>query len=546
MKKLYSLALSLLVGANLMAATQVKVGEDLQAAINAAEAGETVQVQAGTFTGNFQMKDGVNVSGGWNEDFTTQTEYGTVLDAQGDGVVLLQPAAFATLTTWTNFTIQNGCLKAVANGNLGSGVVLNKKGQVTYCLIQNNTYSYTSGNCMGGGLANNEVDSPDDILADHCIIRNNKATHGGGVRVRGTITNCVIEENDATGNNAGGAYLQATGRLYNCIIRKNVAKDTGGVRMYGKNTRMYNCLVYDNLALNKVGGVVNDGELGSIVNCVIANNTQQFAETDKEFCGVRVNTDKDPAGKMFTNNVVWGNKAGDEVQNQQVSYNVCKYETRTHNAFQGIAPADFNAEYISLAADNMAADGPNFVAPGEGDYRLQWTSPLWNAGNTQAVEKIELAEDLGGNVRVQGGIVDLGAYENTTYNLTVGTVENGILVLNGKELTAGVVILPEGYTAALTATPAEGYVLETITLNETALVAEEGVYTLPAMAADATLNAVFATDPSTSIDNIEGGEVIVLGIYDMLGKQVATNTDNLPAGMYIVRTNMGSKKVVIK
>ena len=125
--------------------TAAQNGTALQAAINAASAGDELKVQAGTYIGNFSMREGVNVSGGWNEGFTAQTDYATILDANADGRVLEQPSNFTTWTIWSNFTIQNGNLKAIsatpANG-LSSGVALGKKGQVKHCLIQNNTFSY--------------------------------------------------------------------------------------------------------------------------------------------------------------------------------------------------------------------------------------------------------------------------------------------------------------------------------------------------------------------------------------------------------------------
>ena len=77
---------------------QVSVGDDLQAKINSATSGDEVRVHAGTFTGNFSFKDGVNVSGGWNEDFTSQTDYATVLDANNSG----RPVTSASLTTSGN------------------------------------------------------------------------------------------------------------------------------------------------------------------------------------------------------------------------------------------------------------------------------------------------------------------------------------------------------------------------------------------------------------------------------------------------------------
>ena len=168
--------LSLATSVVLVAQTKVTAdmtGTQLQNAINAAEAGTTVYVQAGTYYGNFQMKEGVNVSGGWDENFESQTDYASILDAQENGRVLEQPANFTTLTVWSNFTIQNGKLTAASSvpaANLGAGVALGKKGQVKHCLIQNNTFAY-NGNCMGGGVGNDAVDAATDVCAEDCRAR---------------------------------------------------------------------------------------------------------------------------------------------------------------------------------------------------------------------------------------------------------------------------------------------------------------------------------------------------------------------------------------
>ena len=251
MRKISMMILSLATSVVLVAQTKVTAdmtGTQLQNAINAAEAGTTVYVQAGTYYGNFQMKEGVNVSGGWDENFESQTDYASILDAQENGRVLEQPANFTTLTVWSNFTIQNGKLTAASSvpaANLGAGVALGKKGQVKHCLIQNNTFAY-NGNCMGGGVGNDAVDAATDVCAEDCWIRNNSGTHGGGVRVRGTVLNCIIENNN-TNNSvkkgpAGGVHLQS-GRMVGCIVKGNYSGgDTGGVRLFGK-CQLINCLV---------------------------------------------------------------------------------------------------------------------------------------------------------------------------------------------------------------------------------------------------------------------------------------------------------------
>ncbi len=219
MKKISIMALCLMASVGLFAQVQVtadKSGTELQAAIDAAEAGTTVYVQAGTYFGNFTMKEGVNVSGGWNESFTTQTDYATILDAQANGRVLEQPAAFTTLTVWSNLTIQNGKLTATATVKAGAGVVLCDKGQVKHCLIQNNLFDASSGEASGGGVYENGF--TESVLVDDCIIRGNSASHGGGVRICGVMQNSIIENNTTSINACGGVQLHYGGAMYNCIV----------------------------------------------------------------------------------------------------------------------------------------------------------------------------------------------------------------------------------------------------------------------------------------------------------------------------------------
>lgn len=414
MKKLYFLALSIFASASLMATqVQVKASNDLQAAVDVANSGDTVLVQAGTYEGNFTMKDGVYVSGGWNEDFTAQTEHASILDAKANGRVLNQPANFETLTTWENFTIQNGKLKAIAADKLGAGVALMKKGRVINCLVQNNTFDY-SGNCMGGGIGQ-ETGDKNDTCAINCVVRYNTATHGGGVRIRGVILNSTIEYNESS-NNGGGLYLQA-GSAYNCIITNNVSlSGGGGVDMYGTGS-LVNCLVANNTAGN-VGGLSmrsnnrETADSGSdIINCTIVNNTQKNTN-NPQFCGVRLDVRNNP-NRAFVNNVVYGNTINGEVQAQELGGYPQGYGKFLNNAVAGTTA---NVTYIQLDAENAPQFNEN--------YSFAWTSPLYNAGSNDALAYFVGDKDVYGNVRKQGDKVDIGAVEiaeqpaPTTYDIT--------------------------------------------------------------------------------------------------------------------------------
>jgi len=72
---------------------------------------------------------------------------------------------------------------------------------------------------------------------------------------------------------------------------------------------------------------------------------------------------------------------------------------------------------VTCAAGNIFGTDPMFVAPLSGDYRLQSCSPLVNAGNNVYVPATNTT-DLGGQSRIQGGTVDIGAYEGETPVLT--------------------------------------------------------------------------------------------------------------------------------
>lgn len=543
MKKLYFLALSIFASASLMATqVQVKASDDLQEAVDAANSGDTVLVQAGTYEGNFTMKDGVYVSGGWNEDFTAQTEHASILDAKADGRVLNQPFDFTTLTIWDNFTIQNGKLTAIQSDKLGAGVALMKKGRVINCLIRNNTFDY-SGDCYGGGLGQ-ETGDKNDTCAINCVVRNNKGTHGGGVRIRGVILNSLAEKNTST-KNGGGIYLQA-GAAYNCVIVNNTSNNGGGgVDMFNSGY-LVNCLVANNTAA-AVGGVSmrsgsrdTDDSGSDIINCTVVNNTQTGAG-NPQFCGVRLDVRRNP-NHVFINNVVYGNTVNGEVQSQELGGYPQGYGKFVNNAIAGTTA---NVEYIQLSTENA----PQFNE----DYSFAWSSPLYNAGSKEALTYLVGDKDVYGNVRKQGENIDLGAVEHTVHTLTVAAVENGTLALEvlgqNMPLEAKAYEVPAGFTATILATPAEKYALESILLNGSVLAAVEDVYTLPAVQSDVTLGATFVTesDPNnpTNVENVLSMSQVV-AVYDMLGRQISTTPDQLTTGLYIVLTTQGTHKISIK
>ena len=191
--------------------------------------------------------------------------------------------------------------------------------------------------------------------------------------------------------------------IRNCIIRNNTAhRDAGG---YFANAKLINVLICNNTTLTTSSTVNASGT--NIYNVTIVNN-----ESGGSCAGLRL------GGKNVTvaNTVIWGNK-----------------HTKGGN-HQGYLDTDKNAKFINCAvqggyvfntghtpestegcivlnSDNVAADGPKFVNPTGGDYQLQATSPLINAGSNTEINKIGIKNDLLGAPRIWGESVDMGVFE---------------------------------------------------------------------------------------------------------------------------------------
>ena len=457
----------------------VLVGEDLQTKINNTAIGYTVYVQAGTFYGNFTMKDGVNVSGGWNNEFTAQTDYATILDANSSGRVVTQSAAFTNPTVWSNLVIQHGNVTGT-----GGGAALCKNGQLNHCKVMNNVCT-----TQGGGVYCD--DSNAGVIIDDCIISGNTANQGGGMRIRGTVQNsvienntvtdagggihlqaaialncevrnnqakagagirayggtvqnCIVENNATTTSNTGGVMLQSGAAMYNSIIRNNTSNEnTGGVRLTdsNKSCTIANCLIVGNSAAQCVGGMALEGGVHYAFGNTIVNNSQT-SSSNPDWCGVRVNV----GGPLqFCNNIVWGNKANNEVQASQImllsSYGNQK-NNFVHNAvvWNGKLAGGEDFEGVNTILLDKDTD-PGFTDAANGDYTLVYPSPagLIDSGHGGYFYG---TKDLAGNTRKMG-VIDRGCYEYTYENPVANTYT--------REVTAGrygTICLPFAVAAA--------------------------------------------------------------------------------------------------
>ena len=291
--------------------------------------------------------------------------YGTSSDSEpGAGAIAL-----------TAGTVSN-CVFSGGSGN-GAGLVYQKDGLLTDCVIRNhNAGTHTGGDREGGGLhlaggtAERLVVSgctdgsagavyvvgTSAVLRDS-VICNNYTEAGGAIGlVKGVVENCIITNNTSgsgsegfgvtAGTGGAGAY-QIGGTLRNCLIADNRSSGSGDLRgalyVTGASTKAYNNTVWVNTMKN---GVTNDvtvasGTLANTLACTVTNVAGTVSH-----CFV------------------------------------------------------------------AATDGdPKFKSPKKAAFHLKSSSPCINGGDNSLWDGVADPVDLDGTPRIRNGIVDIGCFE---------------------------------------------------------------------------------------------------------------------------------------
>lgn len=506
---------------------------------------------------------------GYTWEFTNET----ILDGNNAVQVLFAGAAFANVlfdgVTITKSSASNAAAqyrdgvtlqncKIINNNSTGNG------GGVNFYNGGSVVDSYIAGNVagIGGGVYSNNASNNISIVSG-CLIENNRATNathgGGGVRTQGGTVGTTTGTTD----------------VINCIIRGNIglaADNTtiirgGAISTNSVFNNFINCLVYNNQGTN---AVFFNG--GNFTNMTIVNNVGQVY-----IAGATVAIN-------ITNSIVWGNKTdATGTTNTGITSNTTNANVVINNTavYPGLAPDAYTqADNIALELSNDSqegAKGPGFVTPTTfwgaptnseqtteylaADWSIKYTSGCLDLGKTLA----GITTDLSGISRPQGSAYDIGAYELSYFNTTVTFSEGGTV----NALTSGDILSePKGKPLAFTITPSGGQQVASVKYNNVEVKEElvDGVYTAPALAANATLVVEFSA--TTSVNEINSGFVCFangnsieirgmkageeINVYSITGAALFTqkavnNTVNVPVtrGIYLVKVANQVKKVVV-
>jgi predicted outer membrane repeat protein len=336
--------------------------------------------------------------------------------ASGSGGGMYSEASSPVLT---NVTISDN----TADGGNGGGMYNSGGNPVLINVsISGNHASFSGGGSFamnstvsagnGGGIYN----TGGDPVLINVNISGNYASEGGGSSFSGSNSTFFA-------GNGGGIYNTGGDPvLINVNISGNNATEGGGNSGTVTNSNFFT---------GNGGGAFNDSGNPVLINVTIAGNTTATGGSNTISFGTGCVDHIDKAGGLFNtgsadpqirNSIIWGNTAADSS-----SPNIFNNGGIPKFAYS-IVEGSGNPWNIGSSFDggNNKDEDPQFSA----DYHLNSGSPAVNAGSNglysdipsvltgitlsadaQAAVTTALQKDLGGNIRTQGGTIDMGAYE---------------------------------------------------------------------------------------------------------------------------------------
>lgn len=261
---------------------------------------------------------------------------------------------------------------------------------------------------LGGGL---EIALSDPTIR-RCVITGNQAGKGGGAYLyvsAALFDRCRFEANDAEEGGAVHAYAVSSLRFDGCTFVDNTAQAGAAIRARTASVRVLDSVIRDNVAAGDGGAYAGSGAEIEVVSSLVAGN--------RAASGAAFHVIDD--GVHARNATIVGNVAtgtnvgsvGSGFQTQLIFDNSIVRENGPQPFDGWLTPLGrfSNIEGGAAGDGNIDAD-PLFVDPGKGDYRLAAGSPSEDAGADGRTASFDL-RDLGGTPRIQGDAVDQGAYE---------------------------------------------------------------------------------------------------------------------------------------
>ncbi|MDH7482541.1 MAG: right-handed parallel beta-helix repeat-containing protein, partial [Armatimonadota bacterium] len=376
--------------------------QTVQAAINAASAGDEIWVAAGTYVERITLKKDVALYGGFSGVETERDQRNwvanvTILDGNQGGSVVTASNLGTTTARIDGFTIRNG------SASNGGGIYCSNSSPI----ISNNTITANSASNYGGGIYCYSSSSP--IIVNNTIATNS-ATYGGGIHCYSSspiISNNSIRSNSAAGGGSGIYCSSSSPTISNNVITSNsitsgssVPEGGGGIACYSSSPVIANNIIAANTAYggsSSGGGGIYCYSSSPIIsnNTLIANIVRGSSTTNGGgiYC---IGSSSSPA---ISNNIIAFNSSG--------IYNSSGSPTLRNNCVYN--PGSYNYSGVSAGTGDIQVD-PKLCYLEYGNFHIKTDSPCIDAGDSSVVQPGWV--DIDGQARIQGVSVDIGADES--------------------------------------------------------------------------------------------------------------------------------------
>jgi len=326
----------------------------IQQAVDAAQAGDTVQVAEGVYVENVRLKQGIILEGGWNSDFTERNpaEHKTTIDGREKAGWTVLAADDATID---GFTIINATVLEINGEKIGAGI----RCESTSPTIKNNT------------IINN---APAGIYCfeSYAVIHDNIISDNLEAGVYFEKSNVSIYDNVIQGNIKSGIMSGGKVESKSEIVRNEISfNKMAGIEFKASDVSLRNNLIHN----NGLAGIVFENFKAKIINNTIVANKR---------AGVLVLGDTTEVEIM--NNIIANNgEPGIMSEGKGYSHNLLFSNNKTENCnpkllwcvrrqYGGYEDETSYKQQRDIIADPLFADFDNY------DFRLTAGSPAIDAG----------------------------------------------------------------------------------------------------------------------------------------------------------------------
>jgi hypothetical protein len=343
----------------------------IQAAVDVAVDGDTIELTDETFTGDGN-RDIVVPSVSVLIRSQGGDPTACIIDCQGSARDEHRGFHFTSTGSGTARLQDIGIMNGYVTTDGGGGIwIQGADSDLVNCIVYQCTA--VGGVVRGGGLYVSNVGGP---WVRDCIFTGNTGDYGGGVAVAGGggfYERCAIIDNEAT-SIGGGLYVSAVGttEFSDCEIVSNIALRAGGVRLAGFQPLLTDCDISRNEATtNYAGGLWL--QAGSAVGCTIVDNATSHVGGNV-YCGAGTGT--------LTNCIIAFSESGGGVYATDGDL-----PTMSCCDVYGNAGGDYGGDLTDQTGlnDNISED-PQFCGLSIADYKLHEFSPCLPGGNDCGVQ----------------------------------------------------------------------------------------------------------------------------------------------------------------